>query len=329
MIRQNWYAVLGVKPDAGTPEIETAFAVKLSECSDHNQKVVLRHAREVLVDPIARTAYDTRLREEVCAKPRPAAVAEQEPGLAGGKIWFWGIAVVAAALAFWWGTRSVVHKQKPPVVQTRQQVVPQGAPTLASDGAHYSSAVSSSSGQSPESVYAQVAPSVVLIESIGAGGQVFSRGSGVAVGLQQVVTNCHVIAQAVQIRVRQGGADYTAVPSTSDTYLDLCMLSVPQFTAPAVQRASVKSLQVGQTVYAIGSPYGLERTLSHGLVSALRETPEGTLIQTSAAISPGSSGGGLFNAQGQLVGITTFQTKAGQNLNFAVPSDWLDTMRTR
>jgi S1-C subfamily serine protease len=82
-------------------------------------------------------------------------------------------------------------------------------------------------------------------------------------------------------------------------------------------------------VYAIGTPQGLERTLSQGLVSAMRETSEGTVIQTSAPISPGSSGGGLFDTQGQLVGITTFQTKTGQNLNFAIPVDWLDTMRTR
>ncbi len=75
---------------------------------------------------------------------------------------------------------------------------------------------------------------------------------------------------------------------------------------------------MGEPVYAVGAPEGLELPLSEGIVSQLRGGPP-PLIQTTVAISPGSSGGGLFNTEGELVGITTFYLKEGQNLNFALP----------
>ena len=93
--------------------------------------------------------------------------------------------------------------------------------------------------------------------------------------------------------------------------------------------ASVADVRTGQRVYAIGAPLGLELTISEGIVSSLREVENGKVIQTTAPVSPGSSGGGLFNAEGQLIGIVTFQTRSGQNLNFAVPADWISEMRAR
>gem|GEM_PF-6105546 len=75
-------------------------------------------------------------------------------------------------------------------------------------------------------------------------------------------------------------------------------------------------------MYAIGAPQGLELSLSEGIVSQLRGGFP-PIIQTTVAISPGSSGGGLFNKNGELVGITTFQLKEGQNLNFALPVEWV------
>ncbi len=68
---------------------------------------------------------------------------------------------------------------------------------------------------------------------------------------------------------------------------------------------------------------------SEGLISALRETTKGAIIPTSAPVSPGSSGGGLFNSSAQLVGIVTFQRKSGQNLNFALPATWISDMSNR
>jgi tetratricopeptide (TPR) repeat protein len=79
---------------------------------------------------------------------------------------------------------------------------------------------------------------------------------------------------------------------------------------------------VGEPVYAVGAPQGLELSLSEGIVSQLRGGPP-PLIQTTVAISGGSSGGGLFNAEAELVGITTFYLKDAQSLNFALPVEWI------
>jgi len=80
-------------------------------------------------------------------------------------------------------------------------------------------------------------------------------------------------------------------------------------------------LSVGEPVYTIGSPSGLENTLGEGIVSGLRNKKGMKYIQTSAPISPGSSGGGLFDIYGNLVGITTFLLEDAQNLNFALSAD--------
>ncbi len=82
-------------------------------------------------------------------------------------------------------------------------------------------------------------------------------------------------------------------------------------------------MKVGERAYAVGAPEGLELTLSEGLVSGLREVDDVRVIQTSAPISHGSSGGGLFDSEGRLIGVTTFFLKEGQNLNFALPGEWV------
>ena len=81
-------------------------------------------------------------------------------------------------------------------------------------------------------------------------------------------------------------------------------------------------LKVGDPVYAVGAPQGLELSLSDGIVAQLRGEPS-PLIQTTAAISAGSSGGGLFDKEGLLVGLTTFYLEGGQSLNFAMPVEWI------
>ncbi len=131
------------------------------------------------------------------------------------------------------------------------------------------------------------------------------------------------------LRVRRLENIFDATLKYADPDRDLCQLSVPELKAPAIAFGSAKKLKVGQRVYAIGTPKGLELTLSEGLVSSLRQYEGSQYIQTSAAISPGSSGGGLFDDQGRLVGITTFQVIDGQNLNFALPVEWISELPNR
>jgi cytochrome c-type biogenesis protein CcmH/NrfG len=181
----------------------------------------------------------------------------------------------------------------------------------------------------PEQIFVQVSPSVVVIDILDANGKAVGQGSGAVIGVGQVITNCHVAQKGESLKVRQLGKTFKATLQYADTDRDLCQLSVLDLQVPPVVLGTASNLRVGQRVYAIGAPKGLELTLSEGLISSLRPYEGSQYIQTSAAISPGSSGGGLFDDQGRLVGITTFQFIEGQNLNFALPVDWIGELPKR
>lgn len=100
-------------------------------------------------------------------------------------------------------------------------------------------------------------------------------------------------------------------------------------TVSPVEIVPSSDLATGERVYAVGAPEGLELTFSEGVISGLRDTEGVHMIQTSAPISPGSSGGGLFDVAGNLVGVTSFQAKEGQNLNFALPGEWVTNILKR
>jgi hypothetical protein len=182
----------------------------------------------------------------------------------------------------------------------------------------------------PEELYAKLAPSIWFVYGMDSAEKRVSQGSGVVVGPQRVVTNCHVIRGASTVFVRKENVLYIAKVEHRDAARDLCQLQIANFTAPAVELGTSKDVRVGQKVYALGNPQGLEVSLSDGLVSALRG-PDGKdpIIQTTAPISQGSSGGGLFNEEGKLVGITTLQSRTGQNLNFAIPAEWVTELGER
>jgi serine protease Do len=181
----------------------------------------------------------------------------------------------------------------------------------------------------PSQLFEKVAPSVWIVLTYDSAQRTASLGSAVVVAKERLVTNRHVIAKANVVLVRRANVMYEASVEYTDPTRDLCLLHVANFTAPAVARRSVRDLKVGERVYAIGNPKGLEVTLSEGLISGLRSKADAadagdeTLVQTSAPISPGSSGGGLFDAEGRLIGITTFGLRDAQNLNVALPTDWI------
>ena len=197
-------------------------------------------------------------------------------------------------------------------------------------------------GASAKDVFTKVAPSVVVVLALDEQGKTTGQGSGVVVGDYEVVTNCHVLRKAADVAVRQA-ADWSARETyRMPAYLlarnderDLCLLFVDQLPEPpaaqAVRLGAAKVLSVGEEVYAVGAPAGLELSLSRGVVSQLRGAfgkRSAPLVQTDAAISPGSSGGGLFNQSGELVGITTFKWR-GESLNFALPAEWIEELRVQ
>jgi serine protease Do len=179
-----------------------------------------------------------------------------------------------------------------------------------------------------EEVFQRVAPAVVLIVVSDGLGRTYGTASGIVVAPGEIVTNCHAVAGAPHVAVTQGGGGKIARASLryADPERDLCQLSVADKTV--FQRAITdiglpNDIRVGARVYAIGAPHGMELTISEGIVSSLREHAGIRVIQTTAAISPGSSGGGLFDSQGKLVGITSFLMRDAQNLNFAYPAFYI------
>ena len=202
-------------------------------------------------------------------------------------------------------------------------------PALAIWGFLFVSVASLALSKTPEEIFVQVSHSVVVVDILNEQGGAVGIGSGVVIGKHEVITNCHVAQKGQSVQVRQSNKTYKAKIHYSDPDRDLCQLTVLDLQALPIELGIAKTLKVGQRVYAIGAPKGFELTLSEGLVSSLRDYEGSKYIQTSAAISPGSSGGGLFNEQGELIGITTFYITEGQNLNFALPVDWISELPKR
>jgi len=145
------------------------------------------------------------------------------------------------------------------------------------------------------------------------------QGSAVAVSEHLLLTNCHVVKGSGLIKIVQDHTVSDAKLVAADTAADRCVLQADGIAlVPISGIRPFTDLAVGEHVFAIGAPVGLERTLTEGLLSGLRHQPGRNLVQTSAAISPGSSGGGLFDDRGNLIGITTMASIGYQNLNFAV-----------
>jgi serine protease Do len=184
----------------------------------------------------------------------------------------------------------------------------------------------------PREVFKTVDPNIVVVRARLPDGEM--QGSGVLIEPLDLVTSCHVIGESSKIMVAQGSVQRSARVRFRDRARDLCMLRLedgfPEGRA-AVLLPPGTGLDIGQRVFAIGAPRGLERTLTVGIVSGLREMEKSSapLIQTDASVSPGSSGGGLFDEEARLVGLITFQFRDSQNLNFAIPSAWIRDLPAR
>lgn len=179
-------------------------------------------------------------------------------------------------------------------------------------------------GTSLADAVARVAPSVVQVQT-----DVGSQGSGVILAPSgHIVTNNHVIRDATTVSIQT--SDGRTVPAqivTADARQDLAILRPQGPVGPGAVLASEPDagLRQGEQVFAIGSPFGLQNTVTAGVVSAVgRTNPEGVpMIQIDAAINPGNSGGGLFDLRGNLVGIPTSilgPIPGNVGIGFAVPA---------
>lgn len=188
---------------------------------------------------------------------------------------------------------------------------------------------------SPVELFAKISPSVYKLIAIhrddlttSSDATAASQGSAVSITPKLAITNCHVIEGKDLLGSKIGDDVIRFRRSSGDERTDLCVLRTEASLAPIDRMRSFSDLKVGETVYAIGSPSGLQNTLSEGIISGLRDIDGIKNIQTTTPISPGSSGGGLFDEQGRLVGITTKGVSEG-SLNFAISIDEIDDVLRR
>jgi len=173
--------------------------------------------------------------------------------------------------------------------------------------------------------------SVVSLVISDSEGKAIAQGSGFLVdGSGKVVTNSHVIENAASVAIKSTeGAVYQVTGILAiDKDNDLAVLKVAGKNFKILPLADSDGVRVGDKVVAIGSPLGLEQTVSDGLISGIRDVGSSKVFQTTAAISPGSSGGVLLNAHGEVIAVTAFQLTSGQNLNFAIPVNYVKPLLT-
>lgn len=171
----------------------------------------------------------------------------------------------------------------------------------------------------------RIKPSAVAIETFDARGATLSRGSGFFVASDKIITNRHVIEKSSRVEIHLlSGKKYTARGVLAvDGEGDLALLQVDVPPGSAIPLPIIQTTpQEGESIVVIGNPFGLEGSVSNGIVSAVRDiSGYGRIIQITAPISPGSSGSPVVNMSGQVIGVATLQAAEGQSINFAVPSE--------
>lgn len=176
-------------------------------------------------------------------------------------------------------------------------------------------------------------PAVMLLVISDGSGQEIATGTGFLISNDgKLITNHHVIEKAASIlaKAENGGSFPVEGVLASDPTNDLALLKLKGKDLPFLMLDASQKIDVGSRVAVIGSPLGLEGTLSEGIVSATRElTGEIRVLQITAAISPGSSGSPVLNSKGDVVGVASAQVRGGQALNFAVPVEYASSLLSK
>jgi S1-C subfamily serine protease len=177
----------------------------------------------------------------------------------------------------------------------------------------------------------RIKPSAVAIETFNSRGEKLARASGFFIASDRIITNRHVIEGAYRAEIHLANGNVYPVRGVLavDGEGDIALLQADVPTGLVAPLEVVRTTpQEGESVVVIGNPFGLEGSVSNGIVSAVRDIPNfGRIIQITAPISPGSSGSPVVNMQGQVIGVATLQVSEGQSLNFAIPADRIAQLR--
>lgn len=173
-------------------------------------------------------------------------------------------------------------------------------------------------------------PSVVTIVALDQNDQPLSLGSGFFINTEgEITSNHHVFegsAKAV-IKTMDGRKGEVLEIINDDPELDLLIAKTSLKNTNPAPLGDSDTISVGEDIIAIGNPAGLEGTVSNGIVSGVRKVGESKFIQITAPISPGSSGGPVFDSTGKVIGVATAYLDIGQNLNFAMPVNYLKSLK--
>jgi hypothetical protein len=173
-------------------------------------------------------------------------------------------------------------------------------------------------------------PSVVTIIALDQNDQPLSLGSGFFINTGgDIASNHHVFEGSGKaiIKTMDGRKGEVLEIINDDPGLDLLIAKTSLKNTNALPLGDSDTITLGEEIIAIGNPAGLEGTVSNGIVSGIRKVDRFKFIQITAPISPGSSGGPVFNTTGQVIGIATAYLDIGQNLNFAMPINYLKSLK--
>lgn len=173
----------------------------------------------------------------------------------------------------------------------------------------------------PEQIYEKVNDAVVIVLAYDVNGKLINQGSGVVIDEEgYMITNYHVMKNASKVNIVHSELLFeNAELIGGDEESDILFIKIPKSDLSVIETPESDDVKIGQKVYAIGSPLGYENTISDGIVSGYRKFDKINLIQITASISPGISGGAVVNSKGELIGISTYTITEGQNINFAIP----------
>lgn len=183
----------------------------------------------------------------------------------------------------------------------------------------------------PAEIAARAKDATVQIRALNTRSQISGSGSGFIVAQDGViVTNFHVIqgASSLQVELSSGEIYDNVYFITADPRRDLALIKIPAERLSSLKLGNDIDAEIGEKVYVMGNPLGMTNTFSDGIVSAKRIIEGVSMLQITAPISPGSSGGPVMNGAGDIIGIATMMLRGGQNLNYAVPVRYIRPLTT-
>jgi serine protease Do len=205
------------------------------------------------------------------------------------------------------------------------QQIPSGVPPSA-----VPASAAAQGAVTPRQIAARAHAALLMIRALDANGDTLGLGTGFLVSADgKFVTNYHVIQEAARLSVKLlDGAEYREVSLVAaDPASDLALMQIPGASGlPAMPMGSDAQMEVGDRVFVMGNPLGMGGTFTDGMVSGKRPLEGVAMLQISAPISPGSSGGPVMNERGEVIGVATMMVMGGQNLNMAVPVRYLSPM---